>query len=270
MKTTKAGKPVPYPECRGSVDHLSYPAFAEIKFDGEYTVIHWHRDLACLAMNKNGKCREDFCDLNEIKARLERSEATSATLMAELYYSDGHSGRLYDLLSNKENDDLHLAVFDCVGLNGTHIGNQPFIERREVLHELLSDSLFMPEGRIVNNRNELDEFFSLKCVQGYEGIVAKNLDSTVVMGPCSWAKMKYKDRSDYSVIQIDNGKERIEVAVTGRNTSNQITVTNVGVKAPNKYKKHISLGDSVTIEHQGVLPSGSLRHPVLIPRKEWK
>jgi hypothetical protein len=46
-------------------------------------------------------------------------------------------------------------------------------------------------------------------------------------------------------------------------------VTIVGLKAPNRYKKHIKIGDKVTVEHQGVLASGSLRHPVLIPRKEW-
>ena len=41
----------------------------------------------------------------------------------------------------------------------------------------------------------------------------------------------------------------------------------VGVKLVDKYKSRVKIGDVVTIEHQGILSGGGLRHPVYIPKE---
>ena len=38
---------------------------------------------------------------------------------------------------------------------------------------------------------------------------------------------------------------------------------NVGVKCSHAWKGRMSVGDDVEIEHQGILPDGGLRHPVI-------
>ena len=70
MKTGVTNIKVPYPELRGKLSSVRYPALAEVKFDGEYCVIHWKRGQNALAINKNGKCREDFHQLNAIQTLL--------------------------------------------------------------------------------------------------------------------------------------------------------------------------------------------------------
>jgi len=122
---------------------------------------------------------------------------------------------------------------------------------------------------IVRNVPEVEKFFNERIALGYEGIVVKNFGSPIVLGPCDWVKIKNKDQTDYEIVEIDQDKERIEVLVPCFVPVGQGFI-HVGVKAPNRYKKYLKVGDKVTIEHQGVLDSGSLRHPVLIPKKEWK
>jgi ATP-dependent DNA ligase len=248
---------------------MNYPAFVECKMDGEYTVIFYKRGVKCFTVNKYGKVREDYPALLELYVALEHSEADSCTMLAELYFKDGKLGRLYDLNSNKESDTLKLHVFDVAGINGQHVGKLPLVERKELLFELIGS--LQCKTQMAYSKNDVENMFQETAFKfGYEGIVVKSLASTLTMGPCDWVKMKYKDRSDYEVRVVDPVLERIEVNVphiTGGMTNGTV---NVGCKAPNRYKKHIKVGDMVTIEHQGVLDSGSLRHPVLIPRKEWK
>jgi len=273
MKTRKVTKAIPFPELRGSVDNVTYPALAEAKYDGEYTVIHWHRKIPAVAMNKYGKCREDFSALNDLNELLLNSEANSCTLLAELFFGTGVANSLYELLSNKESNDLHLSIFDCAGINGKHIGKMSLMDRKELLFELIGNN-FAPFSSVVNSKKEAEDYFAhMTDVMKFEGIVLKSLDSTLVMGPCGWAKMKKKDQSEFEVLVVDPVAERIEVGVPVTDKSRMLIgnqLVSVGCKAPNKYKSHIKVGDMVTIEHQGILASGSLRHPVLIPKTEWK
>lgn len=270
MQTDKVhNTDIPFPELRGKLAALRYPALTEIKMDGEYNALFYNKskivggESKFITVNKYGRVRQDFPALMELQATLDASEAQSCTMLSELYYEDGKLGKLYGLNSNKESDSLSLHVFDVAGVNSMHVGKYELAERKEILYDLIGTD----QAKVKLCQTELDvvEQFNLATSAGYEGIVAKALDSKLVMGPCSWVKMKWKDQTDYEVILVDSSKERIEVRVpTPGNTH-----ISVGVKAPNKYKKHIKVGDFVTIEHQGILPSGSLRHPTLIKKKEW-
>jgi len=268
MQVTKIdGKTINFPQLRGSLAGLRYPVLAEIKYDGEFNyIVLKNKDL--YTINKYGTMRRDFPALNAIGELLDKLEVDSVVLVCEVYWNEGKLGALYELLSHKKDDDIKLCIFDIIELNGDNLKDYSLIDRKEILLDLKLGNT--PRCLVCEDKTEVTMAFDSTVSQGYEGIVVKALDGGFISGPCSWVKIKKKDRTDYPVVVIDSIKERIEVAVpTPMDTLGKIGKIHVGVKAPNRYKKHIKLGDMVTIEHQGVLKSGSLRHPVLIPKKGW-
>lgn len=263
MIVTKVSTNAYAPELRGSLASMKYPAFSEIKLDGEFNYIYY-ADKQIYTKNKYGKKREGFNELNMMKEHLERKEVKSALMLCELYWEDGKLGRLYDLLSHKTDNRVHIDVFDVMMKDNKNVSTLSLLDRKELLWEMLDT--WQVRGKVVQDGKEATESFNDAVSHGWEGVVIKSMDSPLTLGPCSWVKMKYKDQSNYEVGFIDPHKERIEVLVPDPKALDPITV---GVKAPNRYKKHIKVGDMVTIEHQGVLASGSLRHPVLIKKPEW-
>ena len=265
MNVTKlTSTPWNAPELRGNLAGMRYPAFAEIKLDGEFNFIEFNgKDIRTI--NKYGTQKTEFHDLQKMFYMLEGSGVKQAVLLCELYWDKGKSGDLYKFLCHKTDNNVHIHVFDVLMRDDVDLRSEPLVSRKEHLWEMVGQ--WQIGDVIVNNPLEAEGIFVNTTSNGYEGIVLKSLDSPLILGPCSWVKMKYKDRNDYRVVTLDLHKERIEVEVPQPPIRKPSVI--VGVKAPNRYKKHIKIGDMVTIEHQGVLESGSLRHPVLIPKKEW-
>lgn len=228
-----------------------------------------HTPKQSCTINKYGTIRENFPALDAICHDLRMNDISAGIFLAELYYGGGKLHAIYDLNSNKKSDTLNLKIFDVVQLKQHVVTNESFLDRREYLAECLNKDMLV-EGEVVKDAHDCDLYFKGVTDEGYEGIVVKEFDSHLIMGPCSWAKMKGKDQTDYEVSLVDTSKERIEVLVpVVAQVASPPAFVKVGCKAPNRYKKHITKGDMVTIEHQGVLPSGSLRHPVLIPDPSW-
>jgi len=269
MKVTKQNSKPGFPELRGSIGHIKWPAWAEVKYDGELAYVMMTPKQAC-TINKYGTIRENFPALDAICHHLRMKDVEAGIFLGELYHGGGKLHAIYDLNSNKSSDTLNLKIFDVVQINKDLVTDHSLLDRKEYLAEILDKDMLV-EGCVVEDAAACDVYFEAMKANKYEGIVVKEFESKLVMGPCSWAKMKGKERTEYLVSLVDQSKERIEVTVpTG--TKPGLTLPSsvkVGVKAPNRYKKHISKGDRVTIEHQGVLPSGSLRHPVLIPDPSW-
>lgn len=268
----KAGIKAPYPELRGSISSLQFPAFAEVKLDGEYNQVEYRTEdygnkRAIFCVNKYGTIKSDFPALNDVLERIER-KADSCTFICEVFTNDGSLGELYTFLKMKKSDALQLVIHDISMLDGTDLTRRSTLDRKEILNEVLGADMAM-KTRLVQSKDEAKDLFESLTGKGYEGIVLKDLHSPLVYGPCGWVKMKYKDRSDYKVTFIDPNRERIEIVAIYSPSMAPVSRVEVGVKAPNKYKRYIQVGDMVTIEHQGVLKSGSLRHPVLIKKKEW-
>jgi len=260
-------KPPPCPELRGSIDAMKYPALSDIKVDGEFEYIILLENDAC-CVNKYGTVKRDFTALMLCQQSLKSCKHSKACLLGELYMDNGKAGDFYVMQANKNRPEaLNLFIHDIVMLDGVDLRNQNLLTRREMLHEAL---YWCPATNLVNNKQEALDHFKTMTSQGWEGTVIKSCDSKLVFGPCSWVKMKKKDQNDYEVHLIDPVQERIEVLVKTPGMGYQGAGVRVGVKCCHRYKRHIKVGDIVTIEHQGVLASGSLRHPVLIPKKEWK
>ena len=243
-KTTK----LPYfPELRGSLDAMKFPALVEPKLDGELGI--WNG--MCL-INKYGKTRRDFPAVNKL---------TTADCIGELYTNQGLAGELYTLSKNKTSDNLKFTIFDIP------VTDLTLVSRREVMFETFPKESII-EARVASTKEEALALYQLYIVKGYEGAVVKSLDSMWLTGPCSWVKIKHKDRSQYQICLIDTTQERIEVMVPIPPSPGNLTIiqkyVKVGVKCISKYKVKLKVGDFCTVEHQGVLVSGSLRHPVYI------
>ena len=270
METAKIdNKIINYPQLRGTTASITYPAIAELKIDGELNYIRIEDKP--YTINKYGTMRRDWPAINDIDKELTSNGVSSAVLVSELYWDEGKLGALYDLLSKKKDNAVKLSVFDVIEINGEDMREKPLVERKEMLHAI-GVGAWTPKCWVIEDKDDLEARFQEAMQMGYEGIVAKGLDSKFQHGPCSWTKLKYKDQNDCAVVLIDPVKERIEIIYISPDPAiqNSVRTVHVGVKAPNSYKKHIKLGDLVTIEHQGVLASGSLRHPTLVAKKEWK
>lgn len=259
MKTTKTGKSQPFPEMRSSLNQIIFPAWSEIKLDGEYTVMKKPLNGKSQLINKKGLLREDCEATRLIDEALGKRDAV---MIGELYHGEGKAGALYDLLKNQKDDGLRFHPFDIMSIEGTDVSKQPFAVRLQILSEYIT-----PLGVRVESKDEVITAFNEAVELGFEGTVIKNFNEPLIFGPCGWVKMKKKDRNDYPVSKIDRVRERIEVLVPYSSGSETTTKT-CGVKVASPIKSTLKEGDVVTIEHQGVLSGGGLRHPVFIEKRE--
>jgi ATP-dependent DNA ligase len=256
------------PELRGTVAALRWPCFGEIKYDGEATIIHYDENHGTITTNKYGTIRTDWSKLDRISDIL-RPKVKKAMFLGELYYQEGKTGALYELLSHKEDDDLNISIYDVVHIKSDDLemdsAKTSLIDRKEILVDLFREDLnLIVKPTIIECPIDAKAFFEVAVQSHYEGVVFKPFDGNLILGPCPWVKMKYKDRNELKVSFIDPVLERIEVENISIENDEKCKIVIVGVKCPNKYKKNLKIGDIVTIEHQGVLESGSLRHPVFI------
>lgn len=247
MNLIKTNNKIGFPELRGSLAGMRYPAIVEPKLDGELNKLIVDKDEVYL-INKYGTKREWNVDL-----------PTGTILLGELVVKDGKAGELYELLKHKKDDNLKFIAFDILQDTGVDVRKRVLERRLEYLRDICIVNIHTVDIFPVQNEREAMGTYEMLVSQGYEGAVVKSLSSTYVEGPCSWVKIKHKDRNELPVVSIDPVKERMEVLHAG---------IRVGVKLPSKYKTTIKLGDLVTIEHQGVLASGSLRHPVYVAKEE--
>ena len=279
LKITKGSVKAIFPDLRGNLSIIRYPCFGEVKLDGEATAIIFNNTFPnpnIYSTNKYGTTRTEWSKLDEISEICEAKEIESGLFVAELYFGEGKAKALYDLLKNKDNDTLNLKIFDVSRLNykdkSSMSPSAPLLDRKEIITDLFNNTEFLLPTKVFNSQEEVKDFFTDATDDGYEGIVVKNFDSRFISGPCDWVKMKNKDQSEYRVRSIDMSKERIEVEIPTPATPGTLQLIQrgvlCGVKVVNKYKKDLKIGDMVVIEHQGVLASGSLRHPVFIKKAD--
>jgi len=258
----------PLPLLRGSEEAITYPAFVEYKIDGEFNWLYVEDGQGYLK-NKYTKIRplESLNKLVEIPSVLSGSKIKEIVLLGELFYGMGKAGDLYKFLSHKNDPDLSYKVFD-IALAKDESGkvlisaDDPIESRKEFLLELFlkSTTMHIPlKSYLVNYEEEQKAIYDKAIEAGFEGVVVKPLGTKLLDGSCSYVKIKNKDRVTALVVNIDPVLERMDV---------EFNDVAIGVKLVNKDKARIKVGDLVVIEHQGILPSGSLRHPVFIRKGE--
>jgi ATP-dependent DNA ligase len=219
---------------RGSIESIIYPAWAEIKYDGEFNLLISDEKGKRL-VNKGGLIRTDCSFLIDFPCG-------SYTLWGELVYKNGKNNDLYELLKHRYDQDvLDYKPFDITQKDDLFLFNHSFIDRLEIRSEFLPVA-----GRVVENEQEMRSFFEAVTSWGYEGIVVKNMDSRI-SPVLSWTKVKYEDRTLGAVVAL--GILTCDVAIDGGKV---VTVV--------KHKNY-SVGDVVEVTHNGFTESGSLRNP---------
>jgi hypothetical protein len=247
IKDPLAGLHLTVPKYRGTLESIRYPALASRKYDGEFNWIIYS-DERWILVNKNGKIRthHDFLDVYA-DSYLNRT----CVYLCELYADGGRSGALYNLLKDKESDDLNIAIFDVWAKDNPTAS----VRYNTILGEI--PDTWMARTRTAKDRNQVSEFFDDAVNDGFEGIVVKSADSRAVLGNNGWCKMKKTDETQCRVTKIDNCQERIEVMPA-------LSFCVSGVKCSHAQKRLLHVNDVVTIRHFGFLNGGGMRNPVLL------
>lgn len=90
-----------------------------------------------------------------------------------------------------KNVPVALYIFDLLYLDGKPLVSQPFFERRKILSSIAPSHMLTPQ-LITSNINEAKKFFEKAVKEGYEGLVAKELNSVYTPGVRGkkWLKIK--------------------------------------------------------------------------------
>ena len=247
------GEAQPFPELRGTLAGMRYPAYVEPKIDGE---LNWFKyiDSASIwkdhyLINKSGKMRLELPITKELDEM-----GIDQNLLGELHWGEGKSGDLYEFLKHQKDDELQFTVFDVDLPKGYGDRMQWLIDHLEP-----SKHIHLPYHAIVHKKEDVMIQFDMATKNlGYEGIVVKAWDSRLIMGPCPWVKLKHRTTIIGVVSEIDPSLERIEFTFKGHT---------IGLKCANVVKRTLKIGNEIEVEHQGELSQGGLRHPVYIRQK---
>lgn len=115
--------------------------------------------------------------------------------------------RKYDVSEKSKELPLHLKVFDCLYLDGKELYYLPFSERRKMVEKYFSYSpLVLPTKILITSKLEdLEKFFNKSLEDGFEGIIAKDLESSYKAGSrgYSWIKFKKSYKGNEKLDTID-------------------------------------------------------------------
>ncbi len=158
----------------------------EVKFDG-FRSLAYVSDGVCELVSRKGKTYQRFKDLREcIGADL---SVDSAILDGEIVCLDDEGRSLFhDLMFHR--GEPYLYAFDLLFLNGADLREQPLLERKAKLQEIIPDS---PSRLLYLDHIEEQgvELFQMGCERDLEGIVAKPKQSLYPTGRGStWIKVK--------------------------------------------------------------------------------
>jgi DNA ligase-1 len=168
--------------------------------------------------------------LNEITASLPEVTEVAARLAAHTMILDGEViavdrdggplafqeimrrfGRVHDIERLRTEQPIRLFVFDLMALDGRLMIDSPYEERYAALKELAEDAaLNLAERSLPASIAEANQFYAGAIEAGYEGIMAKGLDSLYTPGARGrgWFKIKTARTFDLVIVAADWGYGR--------------------------------------------------------------
>ena len=197
---------ITYPHIIGEAKNICYPCACEGKLDGELDfVICENGHYEMVNKDKYGNHRIDFPVIDEIKSL----GLTNHILTGELYTELGKD--VYDFLRNRKSDKLKFGVFGIYefikGGNNYYkpkdkvINSNMRIELEKVFANQNFKSTHLIEREIAKNYQDLIRIKDNFIAKGYEGIVAKNLNSVWCNGDTrEWGKFKKIESADLVVL----------------------------------------------------------------------
>lgn len=176
---------------------------------------------------------------------------------------------------------LKLVVFDVLRCDGQDTRSLPWHERRAILEAANFESL--QHVQRVETFPSSPRTYQVAVELGFEGVVCKVRDSVYVNTRShSWIKLKATDTCDAVITGFKDGTgnrvgEVGALQVTlydANNVPTGVTTTVSGmtdaVRADMKANPNTWLGTVIEVKHNGVLPSGKVKHPRFIRRRDDK
>lgn len=189
-----------------------FPVWVERKYDGIRLMVHKSTDesgaVLCGAYTRN---RHDWLELVPgLDLVIKYLPARAAILDGELYGTvmdlDGRRPasvhEVYTALQGERGTPVTLryAAFDLIYLEGQDLTELPLSERRRRLAMLVAPlagmqlpvALALSEGQLAQNKEDMNRLYHHFRAQGYEGIIAKQLDGPYLLNTRdpSWVKRK--------------------------------------------------------------------------------
>lgn len=114
-----------------------------------------------------------------------------------------------DVPALAQTNPLQVFFFDLLHVDGRDLLDVALGERLEVMRELLPHQISVPR-EICTTPEEVARVFAEAVAQGYEGVVAKNLDAPYAAGrrDSAWVKVKPRHTFDLVVIAVEWGSGR--------------------------------------------------------------
>jgi DNA ligase-1 len=120
-------------------------------------------------------------------------------------------GRTRDIERMRTEQPVQLFLFDLLGLDGELLIDRPYEERYALMTEVADEARLVRAGRILpQSVGEGQAFYARAIADGYEGVVAKALDSLYMPGVRGrgWLKIKAARTLDLVVVAADWGYGR--------------------------------------------------------------
>ena len=218
---------VPYSEI---LEKLGSPCTAEYKLDGERLQIHKQDNEVQLFSRLMLDISEQYPDVCEAVRRSIKTE--NAILEGEVVAMDAFYEKMlpfqvlskrrrkYDVEDISKEIPVCLFLFDLLVLEQESLIDKPFPVRREKLEDIVDgrDEIRLVKSVLINNTEELIDFFNVARENGNEGIMAKSIkdDSTYQAGNRGfhWIKLKgleggkLKDSIDVTLVGAFYGRGR--------------------------------------------------------------
>ncbi len=181
----------------------------EKKYDG-YRIVAIKEAQKIQLLSRNGK------DMNKQFPSLVKELKTwehEFIFDGELVIEDSHEKSHFQLLQSGEptqnNLSLIFYVFDLLSLDGVDLRSYSLIERKDVLNLLInkhSDAALVRRVELLKGTRETIQAHAEN--QGWEGVIAKEKDSTYHLGrrSGSWLKVKFKQSQEAIICGYTKGE----------------------------------------------------------------
>lgn len=150
-----------------------------------------------------------------------------------------HFGQLQEALSNGDESQIKIFLFDLLFLNGEDLRSLPLKMRKEKLKAILPKKhsyLFFSE----DIQNDGMSFYKMSCQHGLEGIVSKDVEAPYTSGRSRiWCKSKCGQRQEFVIGGFTPGKG---------NRSDDLGALLLGVYEKNKLRYVGKVGSGFTFK----------------------
>ncbi|MDD3178279.1 MAG: ATP-dependent DNA ligase [Candidatus ainarchaeum sp.] len=158
--------------------------------------------------------------------------------------------RKYDIFEKSKKLPLHLKVFDIIYFKDKETFSLSNLERRKIIEKYFNISEIIKPTEIIITKNvkELEDFFNNRIENGFEGIIAKDLDSSYKAGSRGFNWIKFK-KSYYN-----NSLDTIDAVILGvflgqgKRSENKVGALLMGIydSFDEKYKTIAKLGSGLS------------------------